>query len=371
MSLIRPSRFGDLGLNACKGQVVRTLVSAALVSATLMSVARADILEERWSFSVGLGTQLPALSALSDGLFNSPMVGTADILLSEGAAFATGDEGAGGAGADEQIDTNEVQVQPFRIDNDLPPVQPGINAGMEFQWHANDRHSVIIGMGSWEQVSQAVNDGEMPMQEYLIDTTLDRRAKISFTEFSLGWRYNFLRRPNFRFYTRLSLHEVFDIDYREDWVFNFTESPVIAAEEDPPRILALDGVRRVMVVEAQTAAVFMGQLGFGAEWFFQDWMSVSTEMGYFFGERQFTLGNTVERDDFQSSDSIIRLGMPYSQINGDLSYLNSAALTPLPSTLTFEEAVDIVRNDVTQDAYETLKLGFDGWRAMLRFNVYY
>lgn len=301
--------------------------------------------DKRWSMSVLLGGHLPDLKQLSDGLYDAPLMGEAEILVYEGG------QGSGAAG--EDVDENITEVQDFIFDNTVPDVGIGTQAGIEFQWHPNDRHSLILGIGSWEKTSINRVIANLPLQQYYVSNKVfsERRDKISYTEYTLGWRYNIIRDSKFNLYTRLTVHEVFDIDYREDFVFRFDDSPIVD----------LIGVRRVMVVEAQTASLFMGQIGLGGEWFLRDWLSLSVEGGYLVGERKFHLGNVQTKDDFLDSDNVYRNGMPYMRLsNGNLAYLVNGA-TPAD-----------VNNPATQaDYYQQLALSFDGWRVTFRISIYY
>lgn len=312
---------------------------AALLAA---SPAPGWALDERWSVSFGLGGLLPSLGDLDNGLFKSPFTGTATVLVREGST-----------GGGEGEDANETEVIPFRYENNLDGVKVAVLGGVEFAWHANERHSFLFGLGAMEHTSTTTSVGNIPLQQYFVSNVVEgeRRGKISFTEYTLGWRYNFLLRDRFRMYTRLSLHEVFDIDYRDDFVFLFRESP----------IADLVGVRRNMVAEAQSASLFMGQVGLGGEWFLQDWLSVGVEGGYVLGESDFALRDVRLRDDFLPGDAVNRIGLPFRQMtDGSLGYL-------LPNA----SADDLEDPTTRENFYRTIRLGFDSWRLLLRVNVYF
>lgn len=330
-----------------------TTLAARLCLATLGGLIAAGApasvwaLDDRWSVSFSLGGHLPNLDDLSDGLYRSPFVGTGTVLVREG---STG--GGAGGGADGE-DTNETEVIPFRYENTLGTAKVGALGGIEFAWHANDRHAFVFGIGSMESVTTTSTLGNIPVQQYFVSNEVesDRRGKLSYNEFMLGWRYTFFKRNQFRLYSKLTIHEVFDIDYREEWTFLFTASPI----DD------LIGVRRNMVAEAQTAALFMGQIGVGGEWFVTDWFSFGLEGGYMIGETEFRLQNVELRDDFTAGDAINRTGMPYRVMpDGTLGFLNPGA------------TVDDLESAATRDNFYTpIRLGFDGWRVGVRVSLYF
>jgi hypothetical protein len=326
-------------LRAFAGKSTLVLTAALLLAGTPPALA----LDERWSVSFSLGGHLPSLGHLDDGLYRSSFLGTATVLVREG---STG-------GLVDGEDANETEVIPFRYDNMLGSVRVGPLGSVEFAWHANERHAFIFGFGSMESVTTSSSIGNLPVQQYFVSNVVasDRRGKISFTDYTLGWRYTMLRRNNFRMYSRLTIHEVFDIDYREEWTFLFTESPI----DD------LIGVRRNMVAEASSASLFMGQIGIGGEWFLNDWFSIGLEGGYLHGEREFSLREVELRDDFAAGDAINRLGLPYRQMpDGTLGFLSSGA------------SVEDLEDPATRDSFYTpIRLGFDGWRVGLRVNLYF
>jgi len=319
------------------------LVLSTVLASLLAVCPTAQAIDERWSVSFSIGGLMPNLEALDNGLYKSPFTGTANVFVTEGGSGPT----TGGA------NPNQTDTIPFRYDADLPPVSFANMGGVEFYWHPNERHAFLFGISSMENSSTTNSVGNIPLQQYFVSNVVgsERRAKISYTEYSLGWQYNFFRRPHFQLYTRLSLQEVFDIDYRDDWSFVFTESPI-------PDLI---GVRRDMVATAQTSSLFMGQIGAGAEWFLQDWLSIGLEGGYLIGQSNFSLGDVALRDDFQAGDGISRTGIPYrTMADGTLGYLVSTA-TP-----------DQLEDPATRESYyRPIRLRFDGWRVLLRLNLYF
>ena len=322
------------------------VVVSLLVFSLFISPAYAQG-EKKWSMSLLLGGHLPDLKPLSDGLYKAPLIGNAEILLYEGTTL--GESALPG----DVIDENITEEQPFVFENEVPAVGVGMQAGLEFQWHANERHSLILGLGSMEKTSINRVFANLPLQQYFVSNTVfsERRDKISYTEYTLGWRYNLVRKPKYHVYSRLLVHEVFDIDFREDFVFRFVSSPI----ED------LVDVRRVMIVEAQRASVLMGQIGVGAEWFIRDWLSIGGEVGLLMGRKKFKIGNVSIKDDFLDTDNVFRNGLPYRVMSdGSLGYLK-AGTTP----------EDVVDPATRENFYTPISLSFSGFRAMIRINFYY
>lgn len=318
------------------------LAIVCVLSGALSPTAQA--IDERWSVSFSLGGVIPNFKALDDGIFKSPFTGTATVLVSEGGT---------GSGSSDGTNANQTETIPFRYEANLPPINMAAQGGVEFYWHANERHAFLFGISSMEHSAVTRSVGNIPLQQYFASNVVEseRRGKISYTEYSLGWRYNAVRHKRFQLYTRLSIHEVFDIDYRDDFVFLFQESPI-------PDLL---GVRRDMVAQAQTASLFMGQIGGGAEWFLRDWLSVGLEGGYVLGQSSVTLGDVQLRDDFQASDGVSRTGFPFRRMaDGTLGYLVSTA-TP----------DDLESAETRESFYRSIRLRFDSWRVLLRLNLYF
>ncbi len=349
----RPERHSDRragphgGRSADDSHAGRCIRQAAgwLAVAVVLWAGGAQADETRWSFSFILGGHVTEMQDLNRGLYNSPLVGEATVLVREGG------QNVGGDG--EVIDQNETEVIGFRFDNPLPNDTAATIGGIEFSWQPNDRHAFFIGVGTWERTSINVTSDNLPLQQFNVSNVVnsERIATVSFTEYNLGWRYSFFRRPRFRFYTTLAIHEVFDIDYRERWVFLFTESPI----DD------LVGVRRDMVVEAQTAALFMGGAGLGMEWFLRDWLSLGFEGRYLVSQDDFSLRDVRMRDDFNPNDEVFRTGMPYRELaDGTLGYLRPDA-TP----------ADVQDPATRENSYNEMKLKFDGWRLLFKVSIYY
>ena len=342
-SVGRDVRKQDIGAPHALSGVLALIMTIAIVNPAHAAE------ESRWAFSVLLGGHMPNLKPLDEGLFRSPFTGEATILVREG---GTGG-GIGNTGDGTVVDQNNVETFGYRFENPLPSVGLGAQAGLEFMWQPNERHGFIFGFGSWEKTSINRVTGNFPLQQHFASNVInsERRGAISYTEYTLGWRYNLLSQGKFRLYSRLSVHEVFDIDYREDFVFYIAES----------QIEGLPGIRRDLVATAQTASLFMGQIGIGGEWFLRDWFSVGMEGGYLLGQSSFTLKDVKLYDDFVDGDSLTMTGLPFRRMSdGTLGYLLESATDQ-----------DLKDPNTRESYYRSMKLRFDGWRVNFRLNFYF
>lgn len=297
----------------CKAAFVRAPLIAFLLMVSGTGHAKQEASE--WSFSPALGIYAPNLQQLNEGAFRAPFSGRADILL-------VGDTPTQGT---------------FQFQNPLPSIDYGPLASIEFQWKMSDEYWFLIGGGSWEGASEASASGVLPIQGVLSRASNSRRGKLSYNEFFMGWRHNVIRRPEkFNLYYRFSLHEIFDIDYREDWAFLFLDGPV-------------ESFRKNLVVQAQATGVLLLQMDWGAEIFLQKWLSIGFESGYAYGLRDFTLRDSSLRVDFLDTDNLF-VDVP---------------LRPNPQTQNVEY------NSENATGYNPLTLSFNGWKALVRINIYY
>ncbi len=289
--------------------------SLLVVLLTVSNVVYAKQEASEWSFSPSVGIHVPDLHKLNEGVFRAPFSGRADILL-------VGDAPIQGT---------------FQFKNPLPSIDYGSLAGIEFQWKMSDEVWFLIGGGSWEASSEASANGVLPIQGVLSRATNNRRGKLSYNEFFMGWRHNLVRRPEkLNMYYRFSLHEIFDIDYREDWAFQFVDGPV-------------ESFRKNLVVQSQATGVLLLQLDFGAELFLRKWLSVGFESGYAYGLRDFTLRDSNLKVDFLDTDNLF-VDVP---------------IRPNPQTQNMEF------NSENGSGYNGLALSFNGWKALVRISIYY
>ena len=276
-----------------------------------------------WSFSPLVGIHAPNLKQLNEGVFRAPFSGRSDVLL-------VGDSPIQGA---------------FLFKNPLPSIDYAPLAGVEFQWKMSDEVWFLMGGSSWEGSSEASANGVLPLQGVLSRVTNNRRGKLSYNEFFLGWRHNIIRKPEkLNLYYRFSLHEIFDIDYREDWAFTYFDRPPALVNGR-----SITSFGKNLIIQSQATGVLLLQLNFGAELYLRKWLSVGFESGYAYGIRDFTLRDSSVKEDFLGTDNLF-VDVP---------------IRPNPQTQNLEY------NSENGSGYNPLSLSFNGWKALVRVNIYY
>lgn len=291
----------------------RILVSLVLLLVIPLSYAE----ETRLSVGTYLGFYRPALEDLVDHEFKAPIAGSADVVGIDG-------------------NTSSQILFP----NPLPRLGLGTNAGLEFLWKLNDKYDFIVGADTWEAFSRALAKGGFFLQGQFSEVISERTAKISYNEFYFGFKYNVIHSPKkYKAYYRLTLNEIFDIDYREDLIFLFTSGDA-------------EGVKKSMILESQATGLLMLQPGFGVDYFVNEWLSFGVDASYMIGFKRVHLGNGNDKVDFLSTDNInIWLPQRLDPDTGNLQYLS--------------------QNPVNEDDYTTIKLSFDGWKALVKMNIYF
>lgn len=295
------------------------IARALLIAATCLVAANGWAVEgeRRWGLSPYLGLFNPSLKLLNEGQFRSPFGGTADIV-------------------DRFGNNNNITV-PFIFRTPMPELSPGALGGLEFQWRIDEKHALLIGGASWEATSAATAHGLFPVQGAFESVLSQRKGDISFTEFYLGWRYNAIHKPKKHdFYLTLSLHDIFDVNYREQFSLLFLSGPP-------------SSFRRSMVVETNATGLLLLQGGGGGEWFINDWFSLGGEAGYGFGFKPLRLGNGHLTTDFTDNDNLF-LELPLIQS---------------PTTKSMQYKVE------SGGEYSDLRLDFDGWKAMFKATIYF
>ncbi len=198
----------------------------------------------------------------------------------------------------------------------------------------------IAGFGTWEGTSSAITSGPMPFQRGYTDTIYQRSASISYNEVYVGTRYNIFFKPKqYRIYARLTLNTLFDIDYRENQLFQFKiEDGLI--------------VTRSIIVEGRSTAALLTQTGLGAEYYIGDRFSLSIEAGYTLSARKFYLSTSAYNTDFADNDGyLLFFGTVDPDPYGRLEYL----------TISDENTTE----------YNPMKLEVNGWKLLFRVSMFY
>lgn len=285
-----------------------------LLASLLLIGTGVEAQEKTWGLSPYIGVHNPNLRELNNGLFQAPYTGTADNIDVFGATNRT----------------------TFFYHNPLPALDPGVLSGLEFNWRLNDRHEMLIGAGTWESTSFATNADAFPVQGAFESALSYRKGNLSYNEFYFGYRYNAVRKPKkYNLYLRLSAHEVFDIDYREDFSLLFLSGP--------PK-----SFRRSVVVLSQATGLLMLQGGGGGEWFIKDWLSLGVEGAYTMGVKEMLLGDGRISTDFLDTDNLL-LQVPI-----------------VPDTRTGKMSYRKESGEI-----RPLRLSFDGWKALIKVTIYY
>ncbi len=274
--------------------------------------------QKEWSISPILGVHQPNLKGLNEGVFNSPFAATSEL--------------AAGTGANNSL--------LFTFPNPLPELGPSGYAGFEFEWAMTPKTNWIAGFGTWEGNSSAMTSGSMPFQRGYTDTIFQRSASISYNEVYFGARYNLFFSPKrYRIYGRLTLNTLFDIDYRENQLFQFKiEDGLI--------------VTRSIIVEGRSTAALATQTGIGAEYYIGDRFSLSVEAGITLSVRKFYLSTSAYNTDFADNDGyLLFFGTIDPDPYGRLEYLT------------------IADDDTTE--YNPMKLEIDGWKLLFRVSMFY
>jgi hypothetical protein len=168
----------------------------------LMSVAHAVAADDRrWSISPLLGIHSPSLTSLNKGEFKAPLPGRGRLLFDQ-------------SDAGQDFD--------FVVDNPLPEMKNGAEGGIEIGFRLDERNTFFFGASVWESGSTSSVRTEMPFQGRMTPVGYERSGRISYFQYFLGWQRTLLSEARkFRLHGRIALHEIFDIDYKEDLVFGF------------------------------------------------------------------------------------------------------------------------------------------------------
>lgn len=285
----------------------------------LLAIPEVQAQDRKWTVSPMLGIHQPRLTDLNKGEFRAPLPGRGRLILD---------------GVEEGVEFD------FMVENPLPEMAPGAEAGIEISLNLDRRNAIFFGASVWESGSTARMSTEIPFQGAMTPVGYERSGRISYFQYFLGWERKFQpEQSRFNFYSRIALHEVFDIDYKEDLVLGF----------QPP---GNETFNRFIIMESQATGHFMLQLGFGGEYHLRDWLSLGADLGYTLSASKFKLGNATLTSDIQAEDNLNFRTPVRLDAQQQLEFLSAAS--------SFE--------DVT---YSELELDFNGWRALFRVNMHF
>ncbi len=283
-------------------------------------VSSATMAEVRWSVSPVLGVYSPDLGLINDKVLGASLPVSGELLFQDG-------------GGPRQVR--------YDVDNPLSRIKYGAEAGVEFRMELSQRNHFVIGLSSWEGGSTSRVRTTLPFQGRLTGTIYTRRASIAYLQYYLGWRRDLVKKhKKYNIYSRVLLNEVFDIDFRESFVFEFTDT-------------SSDGAtfKRIAKLETQATGHMMLQPAVGGEFFMRDWLSVGVDLGYAFGLNKFELGNANASDDFQAQDTV-SIQYPTGALGDGSRKLGYLA-------------------DEQDGGYKKMELDMNGWRALFKINIYY
>lgn len=305
------------------------------------NISHAQVNGYYWSVTPTIGIHAPELEALNERGLKAPLFGTGSVTVE-------------GQGSGE----TENQERSFGFSNPLDNIDRATNAGLEFQWWQSPKHIFLMGMSSWEGTSRGRTGGSMPIQNALRDVTYERRVKISYNEFSFGWKYLIKHRPNkYLLYSRISLNELFDVDLRDELVFTINEPGS-----------DLDQIKRVTILKAQTTGLLMLQLGMGAEYFLKKNVSIGMEAGWLAGERSFEFRNLTDENNRVGNDNY--LVQPPMAARGTGLPLGTRSPNIDPH-FDWTSLPNNAQGGRDFPAPQDMRLRFDGWKAMFRISLYY
>jgi hypothetical protein len=283
---------------------------------------QARLQDKGWIFTPTVGMSGPQLSSLNDGLFLTPLSGQAEITTDL-------PEDVEGASA--------YPTERFTFHNPLQPVWFWWEAGIEARRNFGRKNDFFVGISTWEANSASQIEINFPLQGAVGNTAdYTRRSSFSYTQYFVGLRrYLFERANRFNLYLNFSIHDLFDIDYKDKHVFDYTSGP--------PK-----GFSRIMIFQTQATGLLLLQFGAGAEVRLADRFSIGIDGSYALGVKDATLKDVSVKEDFNDGDR----------------------LTVFPEPIRETEGGNFIEY-LSQDGknYEQASFRLDGWRVQLKFNI--
>jgi len=299
------------------------LLAILIFSFCFANVAFAKKKESGWIFSAVVGVNKLDLQGFYDTVYNAPFVGTVRINTD----LPEDVEGA-----------SSYPSEQFYFENKLSDRVVDVEAGLEMRRYFGKKSDFIIGIGAWETIAESTNvTVTFPLQGQRNNRAkYDRRGKLSYTQYYLGVQhYLNSRASKFNAYVNFSIRELFDIDYEETNVFEF-----ISGE---PK-----GFKRIFIFQSQATGLLMTQFGLGAQYRFAERFSIAVEGAYAFHIKDGVLKGVSVNNDYNDGDGITAEPLVLNVVN---PLLDAGALNENGTT------------------YEKVRLRFDGWHVLMKFNI--
>lgn len=293
---------------------------ASIVSLTSIT-AEARLQDEGWIFTPIAGLSKPNIDIILNDIYVAPFAGSSEITTDL---------------PEDVAGNSRYPPEKFHFENELPAQNIGVEAGFEVRRNFGIRNDFFVGISSWEVSSRAVNDVVLPLQgDRINDAEYERRAKFSYTQYFIGMRrYLFERSKRFNLYLNFSVHELFDVDYKETNVFSFRSGK--------PK-----GFKRIAIFKSQSTGLMLFQVGGGTEFQFADRFSLSLEGAYALPLKEGALRGVTLQEDFNDGDR----------------------LNNFPNYLSIDQTTGVALVTDHNGERKEIKLSLEGWRVLAKFNV--
>lgn len=328
-----------------------------------------DYKTSTWSVTPLIGAHEPVMDLINNKVFNTPLV--LRTIIDVGPLNNPGPAGAANLAS---------RAREYKYDHFLPPLTRGSEAGVEFQWRMNPVSSFTFAISAWESSSSSIRNDNLayiPLQQARYRTSSERRARLSYTQFYVGWRRDFSIKPRkLNFYVNVSLHEFFDVDYQDRIVFK------IGDKFDPttPEAMAapdLRGQKKIFILKAQTTGAFAGMGALGLEYFITPWFSLGLEGGYYKSLNNAPLQDFSFEHNLSTRNNLLVVPQDIPNI------FEGFVITPgtidgpfsgIPGQPVnyYEASGGInVADRMNPPLTRPLTLDFSGWRGIFRINFYF
>ncbi len=276
-----------------------------------------------WIFTPSVGVNKLSLDTFYNTVYRAPFKGAVQITTDL---------------AEDVEGQNQYPTEEFFFENNLEQKPIDVEAGLEMRRSFGLANDFFIGISAWETNSTAKTIRvTFPLQGQP-DNRADysRDGKLTYTQYYVGVRHYLTPRTRkFNAYINLSLNEIYDVDYEERNVFSFVSG-------------APKGFKRIFIFQSQATGLLMLQFGGGAEYRFAERFSIGLEGAYAIHIKDGPLKGVRINDDTNNGD---RLEVPPNVLDVLNPQLQVGALSADGQT------------------HNKVNLRFDGWHALLKFNI--